>query len=159
MMRWWSVKKLSDELRAGRVSKREKLQYFLAASVVSALTMNIAYFTPVSKDSVIWVETAAVILITIFGTLYCFRANEGGDGLEFLDRLFCLAWPLLVKILVAFSGVYLLYVVVVTAMSGENTEEAFARLTYVDTIFVILIEAFYYFRLHTWISRTARAGL
>lgn len=72
----------------GTLPQRWRLEFLLGFLVVSTIMDLLSPAWPTTK-----VEVAGLVVsgfIAVFGVTLCYRANQRGDGRDFLDRLFCM---------------------------------------------------------------------
>lgn len=90
-MYWWNVDALVQEFRANQVSEYEKYKYYLASTMLGLLMLLLTPRSPFTFIS---------ILIVFWGIRTCFLANQQGDGVQFIERMICLRFPLIIRFLV-----------------------------------------------------------
>ena len=97
-MYFWNVKALAADLKKGRISQQEKLGYFLGTfAVIGKFTLLISHVTLYSFETA-FLDVIPGLIISIWGIRACFMANRRGDNLNFLDRFFCLSFPIFLEI-------------------------------------------------------------
>lgn len=91
----WNTRALAEDLKKNSVSEKDKLRYFLALLLLNLIVSSL----PDGPFHPAWwlVSSSTVLFIMILGMLHCYRQNLKGDGLRFIERFICLAWPLSVK--------------------------------------------------------------
>ena len=90
-MYFWSVDALKEQLKAAQVPELDQFRYAFGYVTVTALAEALP--SPVA-DLNMWdtLDLILYVLVTIVGTIYCYRANGGRYGQRFLERYFGLAW-------------------------------------------------------------------
>ncbi len=150
----WNTSALVEELRAKRLSEREKAKYLAATWVVFSLLPYMYLEVPTSR--LLAVEAVLTILVTIIGIAACYRANARGDGEEFVGRFVCLSLPIGLRVLVAGLALYFAYTIVGYAVLGEERFDAvLSRYTIIDLVFTVAVGVAFYARLRSHILRVS----
>jgi uncharacterized RDD family membrane protein YckC len=109
----WEIKRLKSELIRNTLSGKQTLIYLACILGVQTGLRVLAYF--VGGNSNIWdyIDTAAFFILLAMGSTYCFYANGGRNGKDFISRFISLAWVFGVRyvIMVEMPLSFLLYVV------------------------------------------------
>ena len=99
-MYYWNVKALAQDLKKGKVSRKEKLIYFCATfAFIGKFTLFISHITIYSLNSAV-MDILPGLFITVWGVFACYKANKRGDHQNFLDRFFCLSFPIMIRLFV-----------------------------------------------------------
>jgi len=99
---FWRTRALAEDLRAGRVSQRQRMWYLLGQMVMFASAVPVGFEfgepwpSPLSAAAS-WIALAA---INAAGVLVCYEVNRRGDDRDFLGRFVCLSWPVTIRLLV-----------------------------------------------------------
>lgn len=101
-MYFWNTKKLIDDLRNERLSEQNYKNYYLVSSVFMVIIMFAMRLNPIVDIGPSLINTFQSIVILIVGTNFCFKANGGNQGKQFLNRLICIFLPIGVKFFVAY---------------------------------------------------------
>jgi hypothetical protein len=99
---WWT-RALAEDLRAGRVSERQRMWYLLGQTIlVTGVPVGFQFREawPSLPAPVEWLVIAA---INAAGVLYCYEANQQGDDRDFVSRFVCLSWPISMRMLALFA--------------------------------------------------------
>ncbi len=106
-MYFWDVDALACAFREKQVREWDRFRYYLLIFIlgtglqeISQIGLNESSFQSVQ-------ESIAVLVISIFGAWFCYRANLAGDNEDFLGRILCLSLPITIRLLVYFSGIHL----------------------------------------------------
>lgn len=99
-MYWWNLQALKSELTQGPLAEPQAFKYLLAQALVVALAAG-AVTRP-------WWICPATAAIAGFGTAYCYHANGGASGRDFLSRYVSLGWVIGIRVLAASLPVALL---------------------------------------------------
>jgi len=101
-MYWWKVSALAEDFREGRVGERERFKYYMAFTVLMTIGIVLASYAGQQFTIVNLALDALGAVVTIGGTVLCYRANKRGDNADFIGRMICLTWPIGIKVLVLF---------------------------------------------------------
>jgi hypothetical protein len=99
-MYWWNLQALKSELTQGPLAEPQAFKYLLAGALVVALAVG-AVTRP-------WWICLANAAIAGFGTAYCYHANGGASGRDFLSRCVSLGWVIGMRVGVGLLPVGLL---------------------------------------------------
>ena len=94
--------KLAVRFRENMVPSRERLFYYivfiLAYTVLttSVVTQQLAS----SRGSFDDITDIISIVGVVIGTLWCYRSNALGDNKEFIERIICLSFPVMIRTIV-----------------------------------------------------------
>lgn len=153
-MYFWNTNALAKELRDDTLPEREKFKYFLAYVVLTAFAMELfRYLVPEYSLSAV-LASAFNILAVIVGVYICYKTNQNGDGLRFIERYICLSLPVSIRIVVLSLAVYLLLIIVLTVilkLDDPNTDTG-TVVYWFGTLFGIAITVLFYWRLNVHIK-------
>jgi uncharacterized membrane protein YfcA len=157
-MYWFSVRKLADDLREGRVNEYEQFKYYLATFV--AVNVLVYFGGSSSMDDL--ASTALNVCVTILGIIVCYRVNKRGDNTDFVNRMICLSWPAGVQ--AAVTGAFLLFLPCADALRLALIRQEAVLPRMLDTIrdtwshfwAIIFLIAYYFFLIHDGLARIAR---
>jgi uncharacterized RDD family membrane protein YckC len=92
MIHCWNINKLKFELVNSRLSGRQTLLYLSCILFVQAALRALAY--TIEERSNRWdnLDTAMFPVLLAIGAVYCFYANGGGKGKDFISRFISMAW-------------------------------------------------------------------
>jgi hypothetical protein len=107
-MYWWNVSKLAEDLREGRVDEKERFKYFVASLVAWTLAGLFIVYSPGPFDTTLPLSAAAYLIMAIFGTVFCYRANKSGDNADFMPRMICLGLPAAIQFAAFFATLFLI---------------------------------------------------
>jgi len=151
-MYFWNTKALRQQLKAGKVTERQKMSYLMATILLFTLSVYVPL--PQADTALQAIEIIAAIGITIGGIFYCFRINQNGDGKNFLERFVCLSWPIAVKQILLIFLIVISYISLLAIFSPEAAA-SLENPTAFDVILLVLLEAWFYWRIGVhirWIS-------
>ncbi|AFM22864.1 hypothetical protein [Desulfomonile tiedjei] len=150
-MYWWNVSKLAEDLREGRVQEKERFKYYIAAILMYSIVLELAPFFPETFNMVEFISSAVGVIITIAGTILCYRVNRNGDNTDFIGRMICLSWPVSIKIGVLFSAIFIVTKTLFHATFGID-----ANFRPVVAAFDMPLEVFFYWLLYKYVKLVAR---
>ena len=137
------------------MTEKDKLRYVIFAAVVQFLFASPGALYMIQQPTTLAVY-GIWIAIAVIGILYCFRANQDGDGRNFIERFVCLGAPLFLRWVTA---VYGSLIVLWTGWSFFGTGRTLAP-TWGSSVYMILmvpLYGLYYLWLRKYI-RVAAAG-
>lgn len=140
-MYYWKTGLLVAELRNGSLTEAELKNYYLAASLLYLVGYYLALLMPPENGSALAVEVVGSIVVTILGVNFAFHANGGNAGSRFLDKTISIAFPLLIKVLVASAVLGIALIVIEVAGASRLQQE------WLTAISVVVIEICFYWRL------------
>ena len=135
-MHLWNVKTLGTELRQNALSEKQKFQYLFLYILINTVFAELAIFS--TPNPFQWIESTGVVLITVLGTLWCFKINERNDNERFIERLICLRIPVLLRLIV-FVFIVFFIVFFLLALTGYGSENPV-----LESFMILLFEAIYF---------------
>lgn len=149
-MYWWNIKALANELKANKVPQYEKFKYFFAFMLVDAILFEFVYLFPLQEGPKVldYVDSLAIISITLLGIILCYKANKKGDNKEFIDRFICLSWPIGVRLFVIFIAVLIPYFIIADSVLGDSFME---ETTIVDVMITVVFSSAFYIWIYKYI--------
>jgi hypothetical protein len=101
VMYFWRIEKLKEDIRANRLSEKDRFIYALIYFVLGAIVMELAMLMPLENGN-IWdfINSFSNVLIVTFGTVFAFKANGSSKGIDFLGRYFSIGFVLAIRFLV-----------------------------------------------------------
>lgn len=88
-MYFWRIENLKAELASQPMSDREVLPYLVVDAALTSLALDLS-----SSSFNLWdgLDLVWNLGLAVFGSIYLFRQNGGGQGTQFLPRLFAVGW-------------------------------------------------------------------
>lgn len=145
-MFFWNTKQLATIIKQEGLSEHIRMNYYLATSIFSALSIYMTVLIPRNNTYAVLVEAASILLILIFGIKITFSSNKGKDGSDYVGRMIALSFPLLIKALV----IGLVFGVIIGIYSGYTGNKNVND--WPITISTIAIQAWYFWRLNLHIK-------
>lgn len=153
-MYFWNTKALAHELAEDSLEKKHYKTYYLLAAVVVSAVYYYGMFSPYYDIRVIGVEALLTIIIMIVGIQRAYVANGGDNGVNFLNRITALTFPILLHTTVAgiIFGLLLL-----GAYHGLSLAETQFDLWYEWCLsaFTIFLQILFFTRLVSYMKRVA----
>ena len=154
-MHLFNAARLADDLRNDRLSEKQKMGYFMAATAFTLLFGRGPGL--VSGWTALGVATTVLYgVITLAGIGYSFAANARGDGRAFLERLLCLSLPLTLWWVIAISAVIVAARVAAMEMGVPDAryDQGYARYGALASAAVLPL---YYVAMARYVGRAAGA--
>ncbi len=95
---FWNLQALKMELGKGNLPQPQAFMYLLVSSMSTSLVLG---STPEWAIITGWqgiLLWALGLAITGYGIFYCYRANGGADGMDFLSRFISLGWVIGIRL-------------------------------------------------------------
>lgn len=96
-MNFWNVRIYARSLKENKVTEIEELRAFMNFTIILWISVHLL-------ARLDWIEVPMMFgpgfLITVFGILWCFKANCQGDNKDFITRIVCLSYLVGKRILV-----------------------------------------------------------
>ncbi|KHF78017.1 hypothetical protein PJ15_1074 [Acinetobacter sp. neg1] len=123
-MYFWNTKKLIDDLRNNRLTEQNYKNYYLVSSVFMLIMMFAMRFAPVDGELPNLIDAVLSTIILIVGINFCFKANGGNQGKQFVSRLICLFLPIGIRFILAYFLLFLslILVFILTARFIDSTQ-------------------------------------
>ena len=88
-MNIWRIEKLKEELAKKTISQRNLFFYYLliGISVSGLIIPNYNYYEDFQEVSSQWIEWGITNFVYLLGLFFCYRANKGNLGKDFIDRV------------------------------------------------------------------------
>lgn len=93
----WDTNALIQDLKNNKVNQKEQFKYALAFSVLSVVGSDPSLAIGLKYTSMDTISSVVMLLITIFGLVFCFKANEKVDGKDFILRFFTMGFPITIR--------------------------------------------------------------
>lgn len=100
-MYFWNTKALAHELSADTLEKKHYKNYYLISALIVSFVYYLGMLSPYYDVRVIGVEAILTFIIMIIGVQKAYQANDGDQGVHFLNRITALSLPILIQTTVA----------------------------------------------------------
>ena len=151
----WKTDSLVADLRDGTLSQADRFKYLLVLMLITVVIVELSLFVSEVPSAATLSESTLVILMTVAGTIWCYRVNKDGDNQEFVDRFICLSLPILVRLFLLFLLIYSLYMTLGFALFGDEFEKITENTNWIDVGFTLFFELYFYWRLSKAIGAAA----
>ena len=112
--------------------------------------LELAPYFPETFNPFNIISSAASLIIDITGTILCYRANRNGDNDDFIGRMICLSWPILIRVVVLFAIFLVVFAqrtVAIVLISDSDTAMF---------MLVALLEIYFYCLLYKYVKLVAQ---
>src|SRR5688572_23367203 len=118
-MYWWNLRALKAQLAQGPLPQPAAFRYAAAYATLGAVGM-----VPVLSFNR-WDALGYVgeVVITLCGTIYCYRMNRGPAGQHFLDRYFSLGLVVVIRLLPAFFLIFFAVLALQDLFGGGDSSQ------------------------------------
>lgn len=151
----WNSGKLVNDLRDNAVSEKEKLKYVLfwvvATMIVSDPLLHFDY-EYVLNDAIL---SAVMLIVSIAGTIYCYKVNKNGDNKDFLTRYICLSIPVGIRAFVIIIAILAFITAIELSLDmsviGEGEEVT-------TTIYEVIVFSLFMLGIYYYLARCIRSA-
>lgn len=154
----WSVNRLVEDFRGERVTERQQLSYLLFSVVLYTLLMDAYLNSFLLPELVSFFDKLMLpvsLTVAVAGTVLCFRVSPP-DGKGFLNRYYCIAVPVGVRVFVIALAGLIAWVLVSGVLELPWLDE-FAEaegMTGEEFVGLVGLEVAYYWYLRRAIQRS-----
>ncbi|MEZ4820194.1 MAG: hypothetical protein R3A45_09980 [Bdellovibrionota bacterium] len=144
---------MAYELQEGTLTKKTLLCYILIYFVLECIFTSGSFIQYSFQDSnykslLIW--DLFYLATTVFFIVLAFKKNEQGDGNFFLERILCLSFPILIRILV-YSIPFVLFIYAMLGLIADNQIEKYN--TFILEAYEIGAVVLSYILAYRWVHR------
>lgn len=157
-MYFWNTNALQSELKNGTLTQADRFKYFFVFVVLTAIGIEISRHMPVPSFERS-IGSVLNIIVTIVGTIWCYKVNKAGDNSEFIDRYICLSLPVSVRVIVLFMVFYFSYMIIGTILFGNPFSEYINSFNWLDVFFFTMFDLILYWRLSEAINDVATSNM
>ena len=122
---------------------------------ITAIFAELRYFFSEAPSPVTISESTLVVILDIFGTIWCYLTNKSGDDRKFIERFICLFIPVLIHLVVIVLIIYSFYMIVGFFLFEDAFDKFTETRNWVDVGFTILFGLYFYWKLSKAIKRVA----
>jgi membrane associated rhomboid family serine protease len=149
----WRAGQLADELREKQLSELQKFHYLLGGTVLHYIIgLRSLSNGPLDGRTLLMVilptATAAV------GLIICFRTNQRGDSLNFVERYICLSVPTMVRVYLISFVAFICFRIVVATTGGKDAWQAIWH-SWGMHVFGFVVLVAYFATLRQYIARAS----
>lgn len=139
----WKSKDLAGDLKDNLVSESEKLKYMLFGGIATLLAYDPIFYYDLPYRTLDTIISVLVLIITVVGTILCYKANKAGDNHDFITRYICLCVPIGIKAVLIMSLTIVVFILLEIMFEfgilEENTKKADIFEVMLVTVFLIYI--------------------
>jgi len=150
-MYFWDIESLKHDLVNGNLNQISDLKYLVATIGVLALGC-LPYEATNSLD---YYYVFINIALFVMGTVFCFHANGGETGAEFLRKYLSISWLITIKFVAVLFPAGVLFVYVMNDFGIIVSSET----TLIEVFLCTLISLFYYWRIGHHLKSLNRKGV
>ena len=101
-MNIWQINKLKEELANNTISQSNLFLYYLLIGILGALLLipNSNFYEDYQQVSSPWIEWGITNFVYLLGLFFCYKANKGNLGKNFIDRVISLEIVLAIRYLI-----------------------------------------------------------
>lgn len=158
-MHFWKTSNLQSELKNGTLSQADRFKYFFVFIVLTTIVMEIAGYIPSVSSFEKSTGSVLNIIVTIVGTIWCYKVNKAGDNSDFIDRYICLSLPVGVRVIVVFIVVIITYDIVAHIIFGDAFTEFNKSFNWIDVFTTTTFQVIFYWKLSEAINDVATSKM
>ena len=146
-MYFWKVDSLVEDFKLGKVSQKEEFKYLLCSTILMVLATNPALYIGSSYNYYDTLGSGLNLGISIFGVFYCYKINSNGDDSDFISRMMCIGFPVIIRVSGMMIPILIVGVIADTLLNPELFNEEVVRTTPIQVAVVSLFLAACYWYL------------
>ncbi|USH04542.1 hypothetical protein K6Q96_22730 [Grimontia kaedaensis] len=99
-MYFWNIEALKNNIKQGVFSEKDRFSYVLIYIVLGLFGTSFGAYFPMESSN-LWdkVDDFGLLVITIVGTFFAYKANGGDKGTDFLGRYFSINFVVSLRLL------------------------------------------------------------
>jgi TRAP-type mannitol/chloroaromatic compound transport system permease large subunit len=153
-MYFWNTRQLASDLQEGKVTERQKMWYFFAATILTQVVIEFSGWPPKEYHAITIVAGFADVAVTAIGLFLCYQANSRCDNREFVLRFICMSWPVFWRLLAAAIPLF----VFMSIMERAVLEKALGLQASISDelgkgLFAVLLTVAYYAIIRRWLIK------
>jgi hypothetical protein len=144
-------RELALRFKNNAVPSKERFLYLLIFTVLGTAIMSsfvISAIYPKTPNQWDFYTDIVILVITILGTIICYRTNKAGDDKEFIERYVSIGFPVFIQAFVIFIVVGIFFGIVASTSQGEIPDSS----TFYDLLFMTAFTLYFYWRLNSSIK-------
>ena len=150
-MYFWKVDELVKDLRNNQVSQKEQFHYILTFTILSILSTEPALCVDLTYHINDLYMSISLLIVNIIGVVYIYNKNASGDNKDFLPRIICLGFPVLIRTIVFCMPILFLIAFTEAFFEPElnlkDIENEAYTTTYGEILTINIVIIFYYYYL------------
>ena len=157
----WKPNNLANDLRNNDITEKEKLKYMLFWVVATAIASDPAIhidYNYVLNDTIL---SIALLIISVVGTIYCYKINKSGDNEDFISRYVCLSIPVGIRALTVLAAIIIIAITIDLSFEinilGSNEETVATSMSEIIFLSIFMLSVYYYLGKFIKIASTENA--
>ncbi|GGB04684.1 hypothetical protein GCM10011491_35970 [Brucella endophytica] len=154
-MNFINDRELARRFKSDSVPSKERFWYYFIYTVVLSATLSsyiITEFYEYDPNHWHYLTDIAAVLINMIGISICYRTNKAGDDKEFIERIVCIGFPVLVQVIIMFIVIEALLMTIRSFLDPEDNFTNLPLFYFFDTCFLY---GYFYWRLNSSIRIAA----
>ncbi|MFW5431927.1 MAG: hypothetical protein ACKE5Q_03995 [Methylophilaceae bacterium] len=137
-MYFWKVDALVKDFKAGEVTQKEQLKYYLAFIVACTLATQLSGYVDTVSNVYDMLSNCLELVLGVAGIVYCYKINSTGDDKDFIARMVCIGFPVMIRLISVLFPIMVIISVLGEVLSPTRSD-SITESTLVD---VMAISAF-----------------
>jgi len=154
-MNFINDRNLALRFRDNAVPSKERFLYFIFSMVLATILTTSIAVAPLYKETINNFDVISDLIYlasVIVGVIACYTTNKNGDGKEFIERMICIGFPvMIITFLISFFA-SIFYFMITTAFDWHKPADV---TTVYDLPPVLFSTLYYYWRLNSSIRIAA----
>lgn len=96
----WNIGALKKKLASERFSDKELIPYIVLYAALSVVGGEVSQYLSYEVDAWDYIGSVGAVIMTIAGTVYCYKCNGGKNGTNFLLKYFSIGFVIGVRFFV-----------------------------------------------------------
>ena len=155
-MRLWNINKLIAELREDSLSQKKKFYYFLTFFILFIWIGLVFQYIPVEVNFMLVLDNVIYLVLSFCGLVICFKTNQKGDNINFIERFICLSIPISIRLTVIICIIYIPYFLIGYIIDFEAFDRFTDKTNWVSILFTILFVSYFYGKLQKSIKSVSQ---
>ena len=124
-MYFWKIDKLKEDIKAGRLTEKNRFLYALIYIVLGAVGIEFMKLMPIENGN-LWdfVSSVSNVLLILIGTICAFKANRATGGTDFLGKYFSIGLVITIRFIGYSIPLYLMLIFYFLYILDEEQELA-----------------------------------
>ena len=161
-MYFWKVDKLIEDFKSNSVSQKDELKYLLIYFILMAVFSDRFFSLGSDYNIYDFLSTVSLVAVTFWGIWHCYKANSSGDNTDFITRMMCIGFPVIVRVVAVALPLGLLIGVIhgLFLVDGISEEELYSEYPsdVFDVILIGIIGIAYYIYLASKIKAVSKTN-
>ena len=150
-MYFWSIKKLTTDLKDNKISEKEKFKYFLTLVILELILINLIVYTWQEINTANLINSLITFVGFILAVTIIYKKNKKGDNKNYIERYVCLSLPAAVRAFVYSLIAAFIFGIIGTIVWGEQYTNTMASS---DIFSNVMAFVFFVVLIHYWIYKS-----